>query len=155
MISELCAAVGLDTEVDVALMHAVRTHMQQTPPDDHYELSCLLFVLIALSIPKLSSIQSSQFKATLQGWHHSVLWLFQEIGKKKNIFTLSNNAECSICGLEKYFHRRLFFIKSLKKVMWIVLLTVHNDSSVLFGLCSAHVQHKTSIFEPLGTTNSV
>lgn len=66
VLSELCVAVGIDTEVDVALMNAIRAQTQ-AQSDEHYTLSCLLIVFIALSLPRLALTQSSHFSATLQG----------------------------------------------------------------------------------------
>ncbi|VDM37485.1 unnamed protein product [Toxocara canis] len=66
VISEMCAAVGMSTEVDVALMNAVRAQTQQSqPPEEQYAVTCLLFVFIALSLPRLALSPSSTFKATL------------------------------------------------------------------------------------------
>uniref|UniRef100_A0A9J2PDS2 Membrane-associated protein gex-3 n=1 Tax=Ascaris lumbricoides TaxID=6252 RepID=A0A9J2PDS2_ASCLU len=66
VISEMCAAVGLPTEVDVALMNAVRAQTPQSqPPEEQYAVTCLLFVFIALSLPRLALSPTSTFKATL------------------------------------------------------------------------------------------
>lgn len=65
----MCAAVGLPTEVDVALMNAVRAQTPQSqPPEEQYAVTCLLFVFIALSLPRLALSPTSTFKATLHGW---------------------------------------------------------------------------------------
>ncbi|OZC10769.1 Membrane-associated protein gex-3 family protein [Onchocerca flexuosa] len=65
VLSELCMAVGINTDVDVALVHAIRAQMKQTEPDEHYTLSCLLLVFIALSLPRLALTQNSQYSASL------------------------------------------------------------------------------------------
>ena len=87
----MCAALGLDTNVDAALLGAIRHHAQQERkftkkynifklhsfklshiledynPDEDYHLSCLLMVFIAVSLPKLARIDVSFYKATLAG----------------------------------------------------------------------------------------
>lgn len=60
-------AVGINIDVDVALVHAIRAQTKQTEPDEHYTLSCLLLVFIALSLPRLALTQNSQYSASLQG----------------------------------------------------------------------------------------
>lgn len=66
----MCAAVGVDTSIDVALMNAIRTQMQQVyTSDEHYTLSCLLFVFIALSLPRLANSQVNSLNSTLQGFN--------------------------------------------------------------------------------------
>ncbi|VDK88818.1 unnamed protein product [Litomosoides sigmodontis] len=65
VLSELCMTVGISTDVDVALVHAIRAQMKQTEPDEHYTLSCLLLVFIALSLPRLALTQSSRYSASL------------------------------------------------------------------------------------------
>ncbi|CAG9537731.1 unnamed protein product [Cercopithifilaria johnstoni] len=65
ILSELCITVGINTDVDVALVHAIRAQTKQTEPDEHYTLSCLLLVFIALSLPRLALTQNSQYSASL------------------------------------------------------------------------------------------
>ncbi|KAL3981395.1 Membrane-associated protein gex-3 [Acanthocheilonema viteae] len=65
VLSELCMTVGINTDVDVALVHAIRAQTKQTEPDEHYTLSCLLLVFIALSLPRLALTQNSQYSASL------------------------------------------------------------------------------------------
>uniref|UniRef100_A0A1I8ADZ0 Nck-associated protein 1 n=1 Tax=Steinernema glaseri TaxID=37863 RepID=A0A1I8ADZ0_9BILA len=65
-ISEMCAAVGNKTTVDLALVNAIRTQAQNqrlTNPEEHYSISCLLFVFIAVSLPKLALASTSFFRA--------------------------------------------------------------------------------------------
>ncbi|TMS37405.1 hypothetical protein L596_004342 [Steinernema carpocapsae] len=65
-ISEMCAAVGVTTTVDLALVNAIRQQAQTqrlTNPEEHYNISCLLFVFIAISLPKLALASSSFFRA--------------------------------------------------------------------------------------------
>lgn len=66
VISEMCAAVGLDTEVDVALVNAVRAQNQPTQStEEQYLVSCLLFVFIALSLPRLALSNSNILRASI------------------------------------------------------------------------------------------
>ncbi|KAK0397830.1 hypothetical protein QR680_002290 [Steinernema hermaphroditum] len=65
-ISEMCAAVGSKTTVDLALVNAIRAQAQTqrlTNPEEHYNISCLLFVFIAISLPKLALASTSFFRA--------------------------------------------------------------------------------------------
>ena len=60
----MCAAAGIQTDVDVALMRAIQA---QTPAkadaDDFYQETCFLFVFIAIALPKLATSKLSLYKA--------------------------------------------------------------------------------------------
>ncbi|KJH45943.1 hypothetical protein DICVIV_08021 [Dictyocaulus viviparus] len=64
---ELGAALGLESPVDIALSNAVRAQSLQISPDEHYQLSCLLLVAVAISLPKLALMENAAFKPTLKG----------------------------------------------------------------------------------------
>lgn len=69
-ISEMCAAAGIKTDVDVALINIIQAQAQASKmkdAEDHYNLTCLLFVFIAISLPKLASSKLSFYKANLKG----------------------------------------------------------------------------------------
>ena len=66
-ISEMCAAAGIHTDVDVALMNVIQAQAQTNrmkDAEEHYNLTCLLFVFIAISLPKLASSKLSFYKAS-------------------------------------------------------------------------------------------
>ncbi|KAJ1352261.1 hypothetical protein KIN20_008556 [Parelaphostrongylus tenuis] len=65
-LGELGAAMGLQGPVDIALSNAVRAQSQQMNPDEHYQLSCLLLVAIAISLPKLAFLESATYKPSLK-----------------------------------------------------------------------------------------
>uniref|UniRef100_A0A7E4UN81 Nck-associated protein 1 n=1 Tax=Panagrellus redivivus TaxID=6233 RepID=A0A7E4UN81_PANRE len=62
---EMCAAAGIQTEVDVALMKAIQVQAQisEVNDEEHYFLSSLLFVFIAISLPKLATSRASLYVA--------------------------------------------------------------------------------------------
>lgn len=90
VLSELCMAVGINTDVDVALVHAIRAQTKQTEPDEHYTLSCLLLVFIALSLPRLALTQNSQYSASLLG----VFYFLFRIRNQKFISSRYNFRQC-------------------------------------------------------------
>uniref|UniRef100_A0AC34GYP1 Nck-associated protein 1 n=1 Tax=Panagrolaimus sp. ES5 TaxID=591445 RepID=A0AC34GYP1_9BILA len=64
--SEMCAAAGIQTDVDVALMSAIQAQAQTNRPNDdeeYYQETCLLFVFIAIALPKLATTKLSLYKA--------------------------------------------------------------------------------------------
>lgn len=76
--------VGINTDVDVALVHAIRAQTKQAEPDEHYTLSCLLLVFIALSLPRLALTQNSQYSASLLGVLYFYLVLFDTAMSRYN-----------------------------------------------------------------------
>ena len=51
-IGEVCAACGLKIGVDLALLNAIKRQSQMNgfnDDDEHYNISCLFFVFIAIS----------------------------------------------------------------------------------------------------------
>ncbi|KAK5972294.1 Membrane associated protein Hem [Trichostrongylus colubriformis] len=65
-LGELGAAMGVQGPVDVALANAVRAQSLQINPDEHYQMSCLLLVAIAISLPKLALIETATYKPSLR-----------------------------------------------------------------------------------------
>ncbi|VDM63170.1 unnamed protein product [Angiostrongylus costaricensis] len=65
-LGELGAAMGIQGPIDIALSNAVRAQSQQMNPDEHYQLSCLLLVAIAISLPKLAFMESATYKPSLR-----------------------------------------------------------------------------------------
>uniref|UniRef100_A0A158P906 Membrane-associated protein Hem n=1 Tax=Angiostrongylus cantonensis TaxID=6313 RepID=A0A158P906_ANGCA len=63
---KLGAAMGIQGPIDIALSNAVRAQSQQMNPDEHYQLSCLLLVAIAISLPKLAFMESATYKPSLR-----------------------------------------------------------------------------------------
>ncbi|VDL69231.1 unnamed protein product [Nippostrongylus brasiliensis] len=64
-LGELGAAMGVQGPVDVALANAIRAQNLQINPEEHYQMSCLLLVAIAISIPKLAVTEAATYKPSL------------------------------------------------------------------------------------------
>jgi NCK-associated protein 1 len=67
LIGEMCAALGVPSRVDMALVNAIRAQTHAMAPDEHYQLSCLLIVFIAVALPRLAQAHATFFKASLAG----------------------------------------------------------------------------------------
>ncbi|VDO42186.1 unnamed protein product [Haemonchus placei] len=65
-LGELGNAMGVQGPVDVALANAVRAQSLQLNPDEHYQMSCLLLVAIAISLPKLALNETATYKPSLR-----------------------------------------------------------------------------------------
>ncbi|KAK6747576.1 hypothetical protein RB195_000646 [Necator americanus] len=65
-LGELGAAMGVQGPIDIALSNAVRAQSVQINPDEHYQISCLLLVAIAISLPKLATVESATYKPSLR-----------------------------------------------------------------------------------------
>ncbi|CAJ0604279.1 unnamed protein product [Cylicocyclus nassatus] len=65
-LGELGAAMGIEGPIDIALSNAVRAQSMQLNPDEHYQISCLLLVAIAVSIPRLAMVESATYKPSLR-----------------------------------------------------------------------------------------
>ncbi|RCN35023.1 hypothetical protein ANCCAN_19121 [Ancylostoma caninum] len=65
-LGELGAAMGMQGPIDIALSNAVRAQSLQINPDEHYQMSCLLLVAIAISLPKLATVESATYKPSLR-----------------------------------------------------------------------------------------
>ncbi|KAK6041551.1 hypothetical protein COOONC_20946 [Cooperia oncophora] len=65
-LGELGAAMGVQGPVDVALSNAIRAQNLQINPDEHYQMSCLLLVAIAISLPKLAVVETATYKPSLR-----------------------------------------------------------------------------------------
>uniref|UniRef100_A0A915DJ47 Membrane-associated protein Hem n=1 Tax=Ditylenchus dipsaci TaxID=166011 RepID=A0A915DJ47_9BILA len=95
-IGEMCAAVGVKLDVDLALVNAIQAKVQadkvNNDPEEHYNTSCLLLVFIAIALPKLAIAKQSAFKASL-------------LATQNNCSTIPL-AVNSIAGAVFFLHRR-------------------------------------------------
>lgn len=66
VVNEMASAGGLPCNVDPTLINALR-QMKCEHKESEYEIVCLLMVFIAVSIPKLARLETSVFKASLEG----------------------------------------------------------------------------------------
>ncbi|CAK5086077.1 unnamed protein product [Meloidogyne enterolobii] len=67
-IGEACAASGFKLDVDLALANAIKQQANTNgldDPNEHYKISCLLIVFIAISLPHLALNPQSCYKASL------------------------------------------------------------------------------------------
>ncbi|MFH4977682.1 hypothetical protein AB6A40_004391 [Gnathostoma spinigerum] len=71
-LSEMCAAVGLVSDVDFALVSAMRRQKPTSlSADDHYTTSCLLLVFIALALPRLILSPSASSNVALHAFQNN------------------------------------------------------------------------------------
>uniref|UniRef100_A0A0B7AA37 Uncharacterized protein n=4 Tax=Arion vulgaris TaxID=1028688 RepID=A0A0B7AA37_9EUPU len=66
VVNELASSAGEKCSVDPTLCNALRT-LKSEHAIDEYTISCLLFVFVAVSIPKLARMELSTYKAALEG----------------------------------------------------------------------------------------
>ncbi|CAJ0942504.1 unnamed protein product, partial [Mesorhabditis belari] len=66
IMAELGASMGEETLVDTALVNAVRAQTNSISPEEHYQISCLLMVAIAISLPRLADMSMSIYKPSIQ-----------------------------------------------------------------------------------------
>lgn len=66
VVSEMSSAAGLPCKVDPTLATALRQHKAESDEEEHL-LVCLLMVFVAVSIPRLARIDTSFYKASLEG----------------------------------------------------------------------------------------
>nr|CAD2194927.1 unnamed protein product [Meloidogyne enterolobii] len=69
-IGEACAASGFKLDVDLALANAIKQQANTNgldDPNEHYKISCLFIVFIAISLPHLALNPQSCYKASLSG----------------------------------------------------------------------------------------
>ena len=67
MVAELAAAMGQHCPVDIALVKTVSAQSHPYSEEEFYTLSCLLLVAIAVSLPRLASIDTALYKASIRG----------------------------------------------------------------------------------------
>ena len=61
----MCLSSGLSTQVDTGLYQMIKAQTADNP-DEEYNLSCLLIVLLAISLARLTRYESSQYRSDLQ-----------------------------------------------------------------------------------------
>ena len=64
----MASAAGLPCDIDPALCTVLRN--QKTTKEigeDDYNISCLLFVFVAVAVPRLARLELSQFRMSLGG----------------------------------------------------------------------------------------
>ncbi|XP_059172077.1 membrane-associated protein Hem-like [Physella acuta] len=66
VVNELASSAGEKCSVDPTLCNALRT-LKSAYAEDEYTIACLLFVFVAVSIPKLARTDLSTFKASIEG----------------------------------------------------------------------------------------
>ncbi|CAD6196765.1 unnamed protein product [Caenorhabditis auriculariae] len=66
-LGELSSAMGISGPIDSSLVSSIRAHNPNINPDDHYTISCLALVAIAICIPRIGASDMSTFKPTIQG----------------------------------------------------------------------------------------
>ncbi|RUS84127.1 hypothetical protein EGW08_008101 [Elysia chlorotica] len=66
VVNELASSAGEKCSVDPTLCNALRT-LKTDHAEDEYTIACLLFVFVAVSIPKLARMDLSTMKASLEG----------------------------------------------------------------------------------------
>ncbi|XP_070198956.1 membrane-associated protein Hem-like isoform X2 [Littorina saxatilis] len=66
VVNELASSAGQSCDVDPTLCNALRT-LKSEHAEDEYTMACLLFVFVAVSIPKLARSELSVFRAPLEG----------------------------------------------------------------------------------------
>ncbi|BFZ05028.1 hypothetical protein BsWGS_08068 [Bradybaena similaris] len=66
VVNELASSAGEKCSIDPTLCNALRT-LKSEHAEDEYTIACLLFVFVAVSIPKLARMDLSVHKASLQG----------------------------------------------------------------------------------------
>ncbi|XP_059172093.1 nck-associated protein 1-like [Physella acuta] len=75
VLNELASTAGEKCKVDPTLCHALYGFKSEnatesdiiTSSDDEYRIACLLFVFVAVSIPKLARMELSTFRASIEG----------------------------------------------------------------------------------------
>ncbi|EPB68842.1 hypothetical protein ANCCEY_12063 [Ancylostoma ceylanicum] len=103
-LGELGAAMGMQGPIDIALSNAVRAQSLQVNPDEHYQMSCLLLVAIAISLPKLATVESATYKPSLRGQlaSSSVLRAAQEMDGRQDA---TNNQSALYIMLEQLVNK--------------------------------------------------
>lgn len=66
VVNELASSAGQQCNVDPTLCNALRT-LKSEHSEDEYSIACLLFVFVAISIPKLARHELSVYRASLEG----------------------------------------------------------------------------------------
>lgn len=61
--------MGQHSPVDVALVKTVSAQTHPYSAEEFYNLSCLLLVAIAISLPRLASIESALYKPSIRGMY--------------------------------------------------------------------------------------
>ena len=64
-VNEMASSTGLPSRIDPALMAALRVQKNDMG-EDEYEISCLMMVFIAVSLPRLAKLDSSTYKPALE-----------------------------------------------------------------------------------------
>lgn len=66
LVNEMSSSCGFHTSIDSGLYQIIKAPNAKMNPEDEYTTSCLLMVLLAVSISRLTRYDSSQYKAELQ-----------------------------------------------------------------------------------------
>uniref|UniRef100_A0A8C4NIK5 NCK-associated protein 1 n=1 Tax=Eptatretus burgeri TaxID=7764 RepID=A0A8C4NIK5_EPTBU len=69
---ELSSAAGLTCEIDPALVMALSPQKAESNAEDEYKFACLLMVFVAVSLPSLASLPTSQYSPTLEGHQNNI-----------------------------------------------------------------------------------
>jgi NCK-associated protein 1 len=66
IVNEMSASCGFNTPIDSGLYQIIKAPSLKQNPDEEYTISCLMMVLLAVSISRLTRYDSSQYKPDLQ-----------------------------------------------------------------------------------------
>ncbi|CAL8120463.1 unnamed protein product [Orchesella dallaii] len=71
-VAEMASAAGIPLKVDPTLVHVLQQNQKSDARDEEYQLSCLLMVFVAVSIPRLARIDASVYRASLEGHSNNI-----------------------------------------------------------------------------------
>lgn len=93
VVSEMASAAGLPCKVDPALVAALRSQKAELG-EDEYQITCLLMVFVAVSLPKLARNEGSYYKAALEGHTNNIHCLALAInGIAGALFTICGHGD--------------------------------------------------------------
>lgn len=71
IVDEMACAVGLPCRIDPTLVAALRVQKNDMG-EDEYEIACLMMVFIAVSLPKLAKMDSSNYRPSLEAHSNNI-----------------------------------------------------------------------------------
>jgi len=72
LINEMASAAGFPSRLDPMIIQCIQTLPRVEMEIDDYQISCLLMVFVAVSIPRLAKSESSIYKAPLKGHANNI-----------------------------------------------------------------------------------
>ena len=95
-IFEMSSSCGLKTSIDSGLHQIIKSFNAKTNHEEEYTISCLMMVLLAVSLPRLTKYESSRYNIDLQAHGNNAHCIANAINVLAGCLFYDNGAETQL-----------------------------------------------------------